>query len=406
MRVTTAFNRMLDLPGAWVRSVTFAPEGIVVGVSRRGRLHRCPCGFTTRARYDTSTRRWRHLDAAACKLWLEADLARVECADCGRVRTEEVPWARPGARHTRDFENVVAWLCQRSDKTTVSTLLRCAWKTVDAIVVRVVDEHLDDSRLDDLFNLGVDEISYKRGHQYLSIIADHDTGNVVWVAEGRNQQALTGFFEALGPQRCQQVQAISMDMATVWREPCNQFIPQADLCFDPFHVIAWTNKALDDVYKSAAREHGTGTGDREWRKMRYALRAGAERLDTTHQELLNKLRRTRYRLWRAWELKEDLRALYRDIEPTDARAYLTAWCTTALRSRIPELATLVRRIRKHLDGIIAAVEHGLSNSRLEGINSKVRLINRRAHGHRTAQALAANIYLCLGGITIKLPTQT
>ena len=214
MRVTTAFNRMLDLPGASVRSVTFDPDGIVIEVRRRARRHRCPCGFTTRTRYDTSRRRWRHLDAAACKLWIEAEVARVECRDCGRVRTEELPWARPGARHSRDFENVVAWLCQRTDKTTVSTLLRCAWKTVDSIVQRVVDEHLDDSRLDDLFNLGVDEISYKRGHRYLSIIADHDTGDVVWVAEGRNQQALAGFFEALGPERCQQVQAISMDMAT------------------------------------------------------------------------------------------------------------------------------------------------------------------------------------------------
>ena len=406
MRVTTAFNRMLAIPGASVRSVEFGPDGIVIGVRRRARRHRCPCGFSTRARYDYSIRRWRHLDAASCKLWLEAEVSRVDCSDCGRVRTEEVPWARPGARHSRDFENVVAWLCQRTDKTTVSTLLRCAWKTVDSIVMRVVDDHLDDTRLDDLFNLGVDEISYKRGHQYLSIIADHDTGDVVWVAEGRNQQALTDFFEALGPERCEQVQAISMDMATIWRDPCQQFIPHADLCFDPFHVIAWANRALDDVYKSAAREHGTGTGDRDWRKMRYALRAGAERLDTTHHDLLNRLRRTRYRLWRAWELKERLRDLYRVIDPTDARAHLKAWCTAALRSRIPQLTTLARRIRKHFDGIIAAVEHGLSNSRLEGINSKIRLINRRAHGHRTAKALAASIYLCLGGITIQLPTQT
>jgi transposase len=405
VRVSTAFNRMLVIPGAWVASVAFTDDGIVVGLRRRRRTHHCPCGSVTRARYDVSTRRWRHLDAAACRLWLQADIARIDCRSCGRVRTEEVPWARPGARHSRDFEDVVAWLCQRADKTTVSQLMRCSWKAVDAIVRRVVDDHLDDNRLNNLVNLGIDEISYKRGHRYLTVIADHDSGKVVWVGQGRSQSILNGFIDELGPERCTQVKAFSMDMATIWREPIRTAMPQAELCFDPFHVITWANRALDDVYKTTAREYGTGTGDKNWRKTRYALRAGHERLDTNHRDLLNQLRRTRYRLWRAWELKEHLRNLYRIIEPNEARHYLQRWCTAASRSRIPQFLTLARRIRNHFDGIVAAVEHGLSNSRLEGINSKIRLINRRAHGHRTADALAASIYLCLGGITILLPTQ-
>ena len=145
----------------------------------------------------------------------------------------------------------------------------------------MVDEHLDDTRLDGVFNLGVDEISYKRGHQYLTVVADHDSGRVLYVAKGRNQAALQAFFDQLGPERCAQVQAISMDMAPIWREPCATSIPQAALCFDPFHVIRWANLALDAVYKNMSRQHGTGTGDRDWRRTRYALRAGAERLDDT-----------------------------------------------------------------------------------------------------------------------------
>src|SRR5262245_8345671 len=227
---------MLQLPGATVETVAFEPGGVVVGVRRRARRHRCPCGARAPG-YDRSRRRWRHLDLAACQLWLEADIWRVDCPACGRVRTEEVPWARPGARLTRDLEDVIAWLCQRTDKTSVCRLLRVAWETVQAVVMRVVAEHLDDSRLDNLFNLGVDEISYKRGHQYLTVVADHDTGRVVWVAKGRNRAALSSFFEALGPERCAQVEAISMDMAPIWRDPCAWFIPQADICFDPFHVV-------------------------------------------------------------------------------------------------------------------------------------------------------------------------
>lgn len=405
MRVSTAFNRMLSIPGAWVDSVAFGEEGVVVGLRRRSRRHRCPCGATMRARYDCSRRRWRHLDLGACQLWLEADIARVDCRSCGRVRTEEVPWARPGARHSRDFDDVVAWLAQRTDKTSVATLLRCSWQAVHDIVARVVADHLDDARLDGVFNLGVDEISYKRGHQYLTVVADHDSGRVLHVAKGRTKAALQSFFDELGPERCAQVKAVSMDMAPLWREPCARSVPQAALCFDPFHVVRMANLALDTVYKSVSREHGSGTGDRDWRRTRYALRAGAERLDDDHRAALRRLRRTRYSLWRAWELKEGLRDLYRTTEPEAARDHLRRWCRSAERSKLRPFHHLARQLRKHFDGIVAAVEHGLSNSRLEGINSKIRLINRRGYGHPNGDHLAAMIHLCLAGIVIPLPTR-
>lgn len=183
MRVTTAFNRILRLTGASVKTVTFTDQGIVIGLRRRRRRLLCPCGTPTVRRYDSSRRRWRHLDFDACRVWLEADIHRVNCRRCGRVRTEQVPWARPSPRHTTDFENVAAWLAQRVDKTGVSRLLRCSWEAVDAIVARVVVDHLDGSRLNDLYRIGVDEISYKRGHKVLTIVADHDTGNVVWVGK-------------------------------------------------------------------------------------------------------------------------------------------------------------------------------------------------------------------------------
>jgi transposase len=119
-------------------------------------------------------------------------------------------------------------------------------------------------------------------------------------------------------------------------------------------------------------------------------------LDDQHRQILALLRRHRYRLWRTWELKEQLRDLYRTTDPADARAYLKRWCTAAKRSRIPAFANLVRRIEKHADAIVAAVELGLSNSRLEGINAKIRLIQRRGFGFRNLDALTAAIYLCLG----------
>ena len=167
MRVSTAFNRMLAIPGASVAGVSFTPLGIVVTLRRRSRRLRCPtCGFTTGAAYDRSVRRWRHLDLGASRLYLEAEVRRLQCTRCDRVVTEDVPWARPRARHTKDFEDVVAWLAQRADKTTIARLLRCSWETVARIVVRVVASSIDDARLDDLYRIGVDEVSYRKGHRY------------------------------------------------------------------------------------------------------------------------------------------------------------------------------------------------------------------------------------------------
>jgi transposase len=396
---------MLALRGATVTAVRFEPEEIVVDLRLRARRLRCRCGWSTRSRYDSSRRRWRHLDVAGCKLWLEADIRRLQCRRCKRVVTEEVPRARPAAWHTRDFEDMVAWLAQRTDKTTIATLMRCSWKAVDNIIRRFVSERLDQARLEGLYRIGVDEISYKRGHYYLTVVADHDTGKVVWVAPGKRGQALQDFYDALGPDGRARIESVSMDLGTIYRDATRRAVPHATICFDPFHVIQMANRALDAVF--SATGHGADgmiTG-KQWRASRFALRTGAERLNDFQRKLINAVRRFRYRLFRAWELKEALRDLYRMIDADEARPYLRRWITSALRSRIPAFINLARQIKNNFEGILAAVEHDLSNSRLEGINGKIRLIQRRGYGYHSVDALAASIYLCLGGIPTQLPTK-
>jgi transposase len=410
VRVSTLFNRILGLSGASVASVAFTADGLVLGLRRpRRRRLLCPCGTRTWGRYDSSRRRWRHLDFGACRVWLEADVYRVDCAGCGTVRTEQVPWARPGARHTRDFEDVVVWLAQRMDKAAVSRLLRCSWEAVDRIAKRVVVEHIDDARLDGLLRIGVDEISYKRGHRYLTIVADHDTGRVVWIGQQRDRVAFEQFFDALGDRRAGQLEAITLDASKAYLGAARERAPQATLCLDPFHVIKWCNEALEAVFRAhtpqLAAETGYKPSRRNWRRARYAVMAGAEKLDADQRAFVNLLRRHRYRLYRAWELKEQLRGLYQLDHPEAAAGYLKKWITHALLSRIPAYRILAARLRKHFDAIIAAVQLGLSNSRLEGINSKIRVIQRRGYGFRDVDSLTAMIYLCIGGITITLPTQ-
>ena len=114
--------------------------------------------------HDRSVRRWRHVDLGGTRLWLQAEIRRLRCRRCSKVRTEQVPWARPGARHTRDFQDVIAWLAQRTDKTTITRLLRVSWEAVAQIVTSVVAEQLDTARLEGLYRTGVDEVSYPQGH--------------------------------------------------------------------------------------------------------------------------------------------------------------------------------------------------------------------------------------------------
>jgi len=204
---------MLAIPGAGVATVSFTPEGIVVGLCRRTKKLRCSCGFTTPSVYDRHTRRWRHLDLGASKLFLQAEVRRLWCPRCEKVRTEQVPWARDGARFSRDLEDVVAWCAQRMDKTAVARLLGISWSAVARIVVRVVAEHLDGRRLEGLFRIGVDEVSWRKGHRYVTVVADHDAaGAVVWAGEGKSSDTLERFYCELGPERSARLEAVSLDM--------------------------------------------------------------------------------------------------------------------------------------------------------------------------------------------------
>lgn len=420
MRVTTSFNKMLAIVGASVASVSFAPEGVVVGLRRRRAKRCCPCGWKTWAVYDRSVRRWRHLDLGITRCWLEAEIVRLDCRRCGRVRTEEVPWARPGARHSRDLQDVVAWLAQRTDKTTVCRLLRVSWEAVARIVTMVVADQIDGARLDGLYRIGVDEVSYRKGHRYLTVVADHDRdGVVVWVGEGKSGDTLGLFFDALGPERAQQLQAASMDLAGAFAKTTRTRAPEARICADPFHVIKLANTALEETRRSEwnRARRSAGVVHRPWgrtrrdpaaqllKRTRWALLKDPAALTNDQQDTLDQLRRARHVLFRAWALKEELRDLYRLAPRRRADTHLDAWLARACRSRIPAMVALSKTLRARRDDILAAVELGLSNSKLEGLNSKIRLINHRGYGHHSAAAIIGMIYLCCGGITVELPTE-
>jgi transposase len=405
MRITTAFKRLLRLPGASVVDVSFSAEGVVVTVRLRRRRRVCGgCGQTGALQiHDRRVKCWRHLDLGASRCLIECELRRLRCRDCG-VRLEAVPWARAGAAHTRDFQDTVAWLAQQMAFAPIARLLRIGWHTIGPIVQRVVAEHLDERRLHGLVAIGVDEISYRRHHRYLTSVADHRSGAIVWCAPGRNSTTLQGFFDQLGDRK-DSIRAVSIDMSGEYQRAIREAVPDAQICFDPFHVVRLGARATDQVRRDEWNRHDRShTPAGRWIKhTRWSLLKAPENQTIGQLATLWEVQHANRRLYRAFLLREELRLLYHLPDRALAAAHLDAWLAWASRSRLRPFVRLARTLRQHHDGILAAIRLGLSNGRLEGLNSKIRLISHRAFGFHSADPLIALVYLCCADITIDLP---
>jgi len=393
-------------------------EQVVVAHVRPKARWKRRCGRCGRRspRFDhgEGRRRWRGLDLGTVKVFLEADAPRVSCAIHG-VTVAAVPWARHAARHTTAFEDTVAWLATQCSKTAVTLLLRIAWRTVGGVITRVVadiDSQVD--RLEGLKRIGIDEISYKRGHKYLMVVVDHDSGRLVWAAPGRDSKALAGFFDQLGEARCGQITHVSADSAEWIGRLVRKRCPDAVLCADPFHVVAWATDALDEVRRQVWNEargavdrrrapRATGTA-KMLKGARYALWKNPENLTVRQRQKLAWVAKSHPRLHRAYLLKEGLRVAFQ-LKGEAGKEALDRWISWARRCRIPAFVELQRRVVKNRTEIDAALDHGLSQGLIESTNTKIRVLTRIAFGFKSPDALIALAMLALGGYRPDLPHQ-
>jgi transposase len=382
---------------------------------RCGRCHRRSPGYDR----GEGRRRWRALDAGTTKVFLEGDAPRVDCRTHGPT-VVAVPWARHGVGHTRDFDDMAAWLAVRTSKSATCQLLRVAWRTIGSIVTRVnadIDARVD--RLEGLRRIGIDEISYKRGYRFLIVVVDHDTGALVWAGPGRDDAALNVFFDELGPERSALLTHVSADMADWIARVVARRAPNALRCADPFHVVAWGVTALD-VERRRAWNNAAGrqriTNSAAWRgrstgpslriaRARYALWKNPENLTDNQQAQLDWIAKTDPRLHRAYLLKEGLRYVFA-VKGTQGKNALDRWLSWARRSRLQSFVELARKIVKHRDAIDHNLDSGLSNGLIESTNTKIRLLARIAFGFRGPQPLIALALLALGSHPPLLPGRT
>ena len=294
-----------------------------------------------------------------------------------------------------------------TSKSAVAEVMRVSWRSVGAIITRVVaDARAAKDPFEGLVRIGIDEISYRRGHKYLTVVVDHDSGRLIWAAVGRDKAALEKFFELLGEERCALIELVSADaaewIATVVEERC----PNVTLCADAFHMVQWATRALDEVRKGLwrdARKIGASSLIAHLKGCRYALLKNPDHLSDRQQSSLARVASLNKTLYRAYLLKEQFRLVFQ-LRGHEAIGALDAWCSWARRCRIPAFVDLSRRVVRHRDSIIATLcNDGLSNALVESTNTKLRLLTRMAYGFRSTDNLIALCLLDRGGYCPPLP---
>jgi transposase len=409
VRGTRVWARLLGLQRAVVEGVWIGEEGEVVVAARPGWRERDRCGVCRHRSpgFDLGDgrRRWRALDLGTALAFVEADAPRVSCRRHGVVVCA-VPWARHGSRFTRAFEDQTAWLAVNTSRTAVAALMRIAWRSVGGICERVAAEaRREVDLLVGLRRIGIDEISHRTGQRYLTVVVDHDSGRLVWAAAGRDRKTVESFLDALGEERCKQLELVSADMAAWVAGPVAERCPNAELCLDPFHVVVLATDALDEIRREVwneARRAGQTALARDLKGARFALWKNPENLTARQHATLSTIQHTNRRLYRAYLLKEQLRQIYR-LPAAAAIALLDAWIKWARRCRLAPFVRLARTITDQRAGILAAIEHGLSNARVEAINTQIRLLTRRAFGFHSPDALIALAMLSLADLCPPLP---
>ncbi|RYI15827.1 MAG: ISL3 family transposase [Acetobacteraceae bacterium] len=434
-----------------VTSVEVLGEGVAGRLIVDVRLpanHRLRCGRCRRPcpRYDPGrVRTWRAPDVGVCQALVRARIPRVYCR-VHKVVVAHVPWARHGAGHTRAFDDQVAWSVVVSNKTAVGKWFRIAWSTVGSIIARVeADFAAGTDRLAGLRRIGIDEISYRRGHKYLTVVVDHDTGRLVWAAPGRDKATLGKFFAQLdadGAGRSALLTHVSADGAEWINHMVTLRAPQAQLCMDPFHVVRWAGEVLDEARRvswrvavQAARaaaaqlkqkiEAGlaprrpgpvTGAGsdlnvkgarlnDRRveaLRHARWALAKNPQNLSDAQKVRLEWIASADPDLYRVYGFKEALRYVF-ELKGEAGVQALDVWLTEAAGSGIKLVEGLADKIGWYRDRIAASLRHRLSNGLIESTNTKLRAVARAAFGFHGPAPMIALAFLTRGGSRPALP---
>lgn len=408
--VEALFTSALGLQRPWVVEdvkLDTAKRRIDFQISCGDALLACPaCGAAAQRIHDRLARSWRHLDFFQFEAWLHCDVPRVACGGCGKTTQVPVPWARPGSGFTAAFEALALALCRELPVRQAAALLRCA----DKQLWRRIAFHVEQARALESFDgvsvVGVDETSLRKGQDYITVVHDLQAKRLLFATEGRDHSTLLKFVADLRAHGGDPaaVRHVCMDMSAAYARGAALALPQAQISYDRFHVVAMAHEAMDRVRRDelssadAAVRGKLGTAEPgALRQLLWAMRRNPARWTSRQIHAMHWLQRSTLQSARAWRLKMALREVYARARQHDsieqATTDLNAWLSWARRCRLEPFKKLAATLRQRLDAVVRGMTEHRSNAYVEAMNGLLQQAKRAARGFRTSENFIAIAYL-------------
>ena len=416
VQIESLFTAALGLQAPWVVQTVeldTAKHRIDFEVSCTAKRLACPsCGSADQLIHDRNRRSWRHLDFFQYEAWLHAGVPRVECTSCGKTSQVLVPWAREGSGFTLLFEALALTLCQGLPVSQAARMLRVRdmqlWRRIEHYVSQArAKQDMSSVRL-----VGIDDTSMKRGQDYITVTHDLDEKRLLFASHGRDHDAVEQFaadLDAHGGDRSA-IEHVCIDMSAAYAKGIGKSLPNAQISYDRYHVLALANKAMDEVrtaeWKDESQRVLEELGEldaRERRSIMWGMRRNPSKWSNRQLTAMHWLQRANLKTARAWRLKMGLREVFAHARAHNneatAAADLKRWISWARRSRLDSFKRLGTTLKEHFDGVVRGMLDHRSNAFVEAMNGLLQQAKRAARGFRTASNFIAIAYLRMGKLT-------
>ena len=397
------YRALLGLDADWrVTNVEFLPKAKLVDIRIEycGSKLFCPECKCSCPRADMAPERtWRHLDTMQFTTTIHASVPRSECSTCG-VLTQPVPWAGKHSRFTLLFEYMAVEVIKAcSSISAAAKLLNVDWQAVQSIMDRAVARGIVRRNMSNIRNVGIDEKSFGKGQDYVSIMTDVDNARVLEVVPERTRAAADKLWQLMDELQRKLIQAVSMDMWSPFMEATRAACPDAAIVHDKFHVSKYLGEAVDKVRR---QEHVqlSEDGDDRLKGTRQLWLYAMENLPEDKSALMLSLRQADLKTGRAWSMKENFRHFWECGNVEEASMFFTTWYRWATGSRLPPIAKVAAMLQRHLSGLLSYVTHRITNAASEGFNSKIQSIKSAARGFRSFENYRTRILFFCGKLDL------
>ena len=402
--IRSLYTAVLGLRGPWdiERVETTLENGEVhVWVALpKGEHWVCPECHAAAPIHDHQERTWRHLDTCQFKTMVHARVPRLNCPTHG-IKQLQVPWAEPGSQFTALFEVLaIDWLKQAS-VSAVAKHLRVSWDEASGVMERAVKRGLERREAEVMKYVGVDETSFAKRHEYVTLVTDLERPRVVYVADDRSQESLDGFWLSRTHEHLLAIEAVAMDMCAPYIQSTLLNVPFADdkIVFDKFHIAQNLGKAVDHVRRSEHRRL-SAKGDSPLTGTRFDWLRNPGSFTRAAARSFAALRAQVHRVARAWELKETVMAIFDLKAPWAARRNFEQWYAWAIRSQLEPMKRVARTLKKYWDQIENYFRHRITNAGTEAINTQIQQVKGRSRGFRNRERFKMAIYFHCGGLDL------